>query len=79
MITLDQLNSLSKQDAFSKLEQCCVSKSWIDKMIENMPFSSENELITRAATIWYNDCSLEDFKEAFTGHPKIGNIDSLKA
>lgn len=78
MITLNQLNSLSDQDAFSKLEQCCVSKTWVNTMVENRPFSSETELLKRAASIWYNDCSVADFKEAFTGHPKIGNVDSLK-
>lgn len=78
MITLNQLNSLSDQDAFSKLEQCCVSKTWVNNMVESRPFSSENELIKTAASIWYNDCSIEDFKDAFTGHPKIGNVDSLK-
>ena len=78
MITLNQLNSLSEQDAFSKLEQCCVSKTWIDNMVNSRPFSSEDELIKKAASIWYNQCSVDDFKEAFTGHPKIGNIESLK-
>ena len=78
MITLDQLNSFSDQDAFSNLEQCCVSKTWVHKMVQSRPFSSENELIKTAASIWYNDCSIEDFKEAFTGHPKIGNVESLK-
>lgn len=78
MITLNQLNSLSERDAFAQLEQCCVSKTWISKMIESRPFSSQEDLIHKAASIWYNDCSTEDFKQAFTGHPKIGNIESLK-
>jgi 5-hydroxyisourate hydrolase/2-oxo-4-hydroxy-4-carboxy-5-ureidoimidazoline decarboxylase len=78
MITLNILNSLSELEAQEQLEQCCVSKIWVSKMIESRPFSSEGDLIKRAASIWYNDCSVEDFKEAFTGHPKIGNIESLK-
>ena len=78
MITLNQLNSLSEQDIFSELEQCCVSKTWVESMIESRPFSSENELIKKAASIWYKDCSIDDFREAFTGHPKIGNVNSLK-
>lgn len=78
MMTLDQLNSLSEQDTFSRLEQCCVSKTWISKMILNRPFLSEKELISKAASIWYNNCSVEDFKDAFTGHPKIGDVESLK-
>ncbi|SFZ89347.1 5-hydroxyisourate hydrolase / 2-oxo-4-hydroxy-4-carboxy-5-ureidoimidazoline decarboxylase [Flaviramulus basaltis] len=77
-MTLNQLNSLSKQDAFANLETCCVSKTWVLKMLENRPFNSEEELIKKAASIWYNECSINDFKEAFTGHPKIGDINSLK-
>ena len=72
------LNNLSEKEAHKHLEKCCVSTSWISKMIENRPFDSENNLITKAASVWYNQCSTEDFKEAFTGHPKIGNVESLK-
>jgi len=79
MITLDQFNTISEDDAYGHLEQCCVSKNWISKMIENRPFVNANELITKAADIWYNQCSTLDFQEAFTGHPKIGDLESLKA
>ena len=78
MITLSQLNELSENDCFSKLEQCCVSKTWVSKMVESRPFDSEEALVKKAASIWYNDCSSADFKEAFSGHPKIGNVESLK-
>jgi len=78
MITLNILNSLSEREAHNHLEKCCVSKTWISKMVELRPFSSEEDVLKKAASIWYNDCSLEDFKEAFTGHPKIGDVDSLK-
>lgn len=78
MITLDDLNKLSNEEAFSALEQCCVSKTWASKMVESRPFASAAALITKAASIWYKDCSTEDFQEAFTGHPKIGNVESLK-
>jgi len=78
MITLENLNALSKADAFTKFEQCCVSKNWVNVMVVNRPFANEDELIKKAAAIWFNDCSEDDFKEAFTGHPKIGDVKSLK-
>jgi 5-hydroxyisourate hydrolase/2-oxo-4-hydroxy-4-carboxy-5-ureidoimidazoline decarboxylase len=77
MISLNQLNTISEEEVITHLEKCCVSKTWISKMINNRPFSSENDLITKASSVWYNECSIEDFKEAFTGHPKIGDIKSL--
>ena len=78
MITLENLNALSKADAFAKFEQCCVSKTWVKAMVEKRPFPNENTLINKAASSWFNDCSSDDFKEAFTGHPKIGDVESLK-
>lgn len=78
MITLENLNALSKADAFTKFEQCCVSKTWVDAMVDSRPFSTENDLIKKAATSWFSDCSDADYKEAFTGHPKIGDVESLR-
>ena len=78
MITLNILNSLSEKETRTHLEKCCVSKTWISNMVESRPFSSEEDVIKKAASIWYNDCSLDDFKQAFTGHPKIGDVESLR-
>lgn len=78
MITLNILNSLSEKQAHTHLKKCCVSKTWVSKMVDNRPFSSEEDVLKKAASIWYNECTIEDFKDAFTGHPKIGNIESLK-
>ncbi len=38
---------------------------------------SLDELVKRAASVWYNECTSDDFKDAFTGHPKIGDVSSL--
>lgn len=78
MITLNEFNALSKEEAFEKLEKCCVSTKWISEMVRSRPFSSEQHLVNEATSIWFNKCAIEDFKEAFTGHPKIGNVETLK-
>jgi len=78
MITLNELNSLSESEAFNHLEKCCVSDSWVNKMIESRPFESNEDLIDKAASIWYDQCSIDDFLDAFSGHPKIGDVNSLK-
>jgi len=77
-MTLNEFNKLSKQDATIELEKCCVSKCWIQHMIENMPFASADELISKTANIWYDQCRELDWQAAFEGHPKIGDITSLK-
>ena len=77
-MTLNEFNKLSEQDAANSLEKCCVSKTWINTMIQNMPFASADEMLQKAANIWYNTCLETDWKEAFQGHPKIGDVNSLK-
>ena len=78
MITLKELNEFSEKEAFTKLEECCVSTKWITAMVSARPFSSEEGLINKAASIWFDDCDITAFKEAFTGHPKIGDVKSLQ-
>ncbi len=78
MITLDTLNTLAEKEAYTQLEQCCVSRTWVTQMIASRPFQSHKALVNKAASIWYDHCAEADFKEAFTGHPKIGNVESLK-
>ncbi len=77
-MTLNEFNKLTKQEAIAELEKCCVSKCWIQHMIENMPFASSNELTLKTADIWYHQCRELDWQAAFEGHPKIGDITSLK-
>ncbi len=78
MITLKQLNTLPKKEGFTHLQQCCASGAWVNKMLKERPFKSERELINIATKIWYDQCIIKDFKQAFLGHPKIGDIESLK-
>lgn len=77
-MTFKEFNNKSQEESLIALEKCCVSKTWVSKMVESIPFASEDELIQKAAKIWFEDCSIDDYKEAFTGHPKIGDIHSLK-
>ncbi len=77
-MTLQEFNNLSKQEATTALEKCCVSKCWINHIIEDRPFVSGDELIEKAAFIWYEQCQSLDWQAAFEGHPKIGDINSLK-
>ena len=46
-------------------------------MTEKQPFKSENELFNIAERNWY-ECSEEDWLEAFSHHPKLGDLGSLK-
>lgn len=77
-MTLDNLNSLSQQQAYDWFEQTCASIRWINHMVSARPYASIDSLTTHAETVW-QDCSKDDYLEAFTAHPMIGNVDTLRA
>jgi 2-oxo-4-hydroxy-4-carboxy-5-ureidoimidazoline decarboxylase len=76
-MTLNSFNSMDASASYAELERCCGSAQWISKMIERRPFSSFQNLISTADQIWFS-LTEEDWKEAFTHHPKIGNLGNLR-
>ena len=76
-MTIESLNSLTISEANEQFELCCGAKIWIQKMNQNRPFQDEDEVYEKAESIWFS-LSSEDWLEAFTHHPKIGDIDSLR-
>ena len=76
-MTLESLNSLTISDANEQFETCCGAANWVEKMNQNRPFQNKDDLYQKAESIWYS-LSSKDWLEAFTHHPKIGNIDSLR-
>ena len=76
-MTLHELNTLPKQQLREELLKCCGSSSWVNKMLPFFPADDLVELLEDAEEQWYQ-CSEADWKEAFTHHPRIGDIDSLR-
>lgn len=77
-MTLTELNQLDKEMAANHFRQCCVSEAWIAGMLDAMPFDSSQALYTAADRVWLG-LAPSDFKQAFEGHPKIGDVSSLRA
>ncbi len=75
-MTLEALNQLSRTALEEKLEQCCAATKWYKGLAAKFPFESEAALNQAADAVWAA-CSEEDYLEAFLGHPKIGDVDSL--
>lgn len=75
---LEQLNKLPQADASHTFMQCCTSSTWVNKMVAARPFSSEKALRQAADNAWLG-LSVSDYLEAFEGHPKIGDVSSLRA
>ncbi len=78
MTNLEQLNAMSSESFRVALTQCCGAHRWVDEMVKCRPFESTEALFKAAEEIWFR-LSPEDWLEAFTHHPKIGDINSLRA
>jgi OHCU decarboxylase len=68
---LQKLNQASEETAESALLSCCGSNNWVKKMIAARPFADFSELLNQAEQVWQN-LEAEDWREAFSAHPKIG-------
>ncbi len=77
-MTLQQLNQLSEAEAKHQFLQCCTSERWVERMVASRPYDSVMELHDAADRYW-RDLSEHDYLQAFDGHPKIGDVNSLKA
>lgn len=71
------LNTLSAPDAFHHLETCCGSRHWVSGMLEQRPFKDVQHVLDVADQVWAL-LSADDWKEAFSHHPEIGDVNSLK-
>ena len=77
-MTLAAFNDLDKKQVKEMLFSCCGSIKWTESMLNYFPFASEKILIDKATKVWYDECVEKDWRESFTHHPKIGDINSLK-
>lgn len=76
-MTLTVLNALPPEQLKEALSKCCGATAWIEKMKNEFPLQDEDSLLEAAARHWQT-CSEDDWKEAFTHHPKIGDLHSLQ-
>ena len=75
-MTIDALNRLSEEDATAAFTQCCAAQRWVERMVIDRPFESLPEMLEISDRIW-EECDVDDYLEAFQGHPRIGDVESL--
>lgn len=76
-MTIEKLNKLSSSHVFEELFKCCGSTAWAKQLTEQRPFASIEDLVFKSDRVWAN-ATKEDGLEAFTHHPKIGDVKSLE-
>lgn len=75
---LDSFNRMEKEGVAAALSKCCGATVWVNAMMEYFPFHSQKDLLQKAYDVWFHQCDEKDWLEAFTHHPKIGDIKSLE-
>ena len=66
-----RLNAAAQKEAERLLLECCGSANWARRMAARRPFRDRGELLDAADRIWW-ELGREDWLEAFSRHPKIG-------
>jgi len=74
---LQAINKLTEQEAKIILLSCCCSNAWVNRMLKVRPYKSTEDLYWQADNNWKN-LQESDYLEAFEGHPKIGDVNSLR-
>lgn len=72
------LNRLSDPKRAEVLHNCCGSTAWVSAMHAAAPYGDDQRVITEAESAWRR-LSPEDREQAFAAHPRIGDIESLRA
>jgi 2-oxo-4-hydroxy-4-carboxy-5-ureidoimidazoline decarboxylase len=70
-MTLIEFNNQSLEKVRAELFKCCGCTNWLNKLIKHFPFQSIEDLKINSDKAWYA-CSKQDWLEAFSHHPKIG-------
>jgi 2-oxo-4-hydroxy-4-carboxy-5-ureidoimidazoline decarboxylase len=76
-VDVSHLNELNEEELVAKLLACAGSSRWATEMARQRPFKSKDQLFLLANET-YARLSEKDWREAFSQHPKIGDLDALK-
>lgn len=71
------LNEATENEAQAWFMQTCTSKRWCSNMVKKRPFANLESLNTQANLQWQT-MTKPDYMEAFSGHPMIGDINTLR-
>ena len=74
---LEELNNIDKNERRRLLMGCCFCSRWASTLAAEGPFVSIQDLIEKASRCW-SEMSEADILEAFSGHPRIGDVRDLE-
>lgn len=77
MDTWQAIDLATPDESRRLLNRACGSSRWVDRMLARRPFGSRSALLSAADEEW-RALGEEDWREAFTHHPTIGDRESLR-
>ena len=77
-ITLDEFNQMSAADAREVVTRCCGARRWVEQVAARRPVAAFDDVLV-AADEAFATLEPRDWLEAFAHHPKIGDVDALRA
>lgn len=75
--TVAELDVMQPERAAQLLGDCCGSTRWIAAMVARRPFGSMERLLSAADETW-RSLGPDDWREAFSHHPRIGDRRSAR-
>ena len=70
-VSVAELDAMPELQAASLLAECCGSSRWVSWMLARRPFGSRAAVFSAADEIW-RSLDANDWREAFSHHPRIG-------
>ena len=76
-MTVAELDRLTHAAATEVLTSCCGSRRWVEGMGAKRPFGSVGRIKSAAEHLWWS-LTRDDWLEAFSHHPRIGESRSTQ-
>ena len=74
---VERLNAMRPSEFRDALARCNGAHRWVERMLAARPFMDATGMFTASDRIW-RDLTSHDYLEAFTHHPRIGDVDGLR-
>lgn len=74
---IDELNQRNEAWVRTEFTRCCGASAWVNGMLKARPFLDAPALFDEAERVWWS-LQPSDWLEAFTHHPKIGDVENLR-
>lgn len=76
-MTVTDLDRLTSAAATEVLTSCCGSQRWVAGIVAKRPFESVGRIKAEAERVWWG-LTRDDWLEAFSHHPRIGETRSIQ-